>query len=510
MRHILHNFLFLAVLKFITGKNGEFVTSLMDDCSLEETSVICEHSLPQVLPDNVSSVIVKDFLHVRIKNETFTHKSWMTIYFLDITVNLHVKFYLYDYNFSSLKNLKTLGIHSPELTNSDQNHILYGLMKLMSLNLSSCYYLNAAAILNMLETHEESVDTLILDQLAASKDRYLVLDGAFFKLVSKLKIRKLSLSGCNLLFSGSFQITNLSFYLNDFDISNTTLIDISNTSLSTILLKTVLSHLKSLDLSLIKSRFFDIDYGALDKKRLIPICDGSIDNYIGSLFLKVEHLKLNGILSRSVRINNSFFNLSTCISNLKSLQLRSNKLHFLNSTIVWPDTVQLYELDLSSNDLEYLSPFAFGTILSLEVFLLAHNKLYRMSSYMEFQNLLFPFKHLWHLDMSHNQLNKLPFDFFSHNINLTILDLSHNELSSINFKIRHLINLRFLNMEHNKILFIEGSDVSNLALLIETMPKPVEISFAHNPLLCICKSKEFITWLSSYIQVNKKYNYVCT
>ncbi|XP_053387268.1 uncharacterized protein LOC123543886 [Mercenaria mercenaria] len=65
-------------------------------------------------------------------------------------------------------------------------------------------------------------------------------------------------------------------------------------------------------------------------------------------------------------------------------------------------------------------------------------------------------------------------------------------------------------MENNKIHYIDGSDLRNLVFLTENMPKPVEISFSHNPLLCNCQSEAFISWLSSYFETNKRRKYTCT
>ncbi|XP_053387473.1 toll-like receptor 4 [Mercenaria mercenaria] len=506
-------FLFLTVSVFMTDSHEGTKISGMDDCYTEELSVICEHSLPYVLPDNMSRVIVKDFLHAMIKNETFTDITWMSVDLLDITVNHHVNLRLEDYNFYPLTTLKTLGIHSPVLTFKERNqsNILYGLTKLRTLNLSSCNYLSARELLTMLETHNR-LDALILDQFATSSVTIhnLVIDNALIKLISKLEVRKLSLSGCNLLFKGPFQIENLSYYLRDFDISNTTLVVSSGYSELKVLLEGMLYHVKSLDASLIQPRFLNLDYSFLSNKTVNLKCNETTDSLVQRLFYKVENLKLNGILSRSMEITNSFFNLSACNYNLESLQLRSNKLHIFNSTLLWPSKIHLHELDLSLNDLEYLSPFAFGSILSLKRFHLAHNKLYLMASFVEFRYLFFTFKRLLHLDLSHNQLSWLPSTIFSNNINLTEIDLSHNKLASISFEIRHLINLRFLNMENNKIHYIDGSDLRNLVLLTENMPKPVEISFSHNPLLCNCQSEPFISWLSSYFETNKIRKYTCT
>ncbi|XP_053395204.1 toll-like receptor 4 [Mercenaria mercenaria] len=502
MLHILHIFLFVGGVLCMSGTNIGVTFDGNGDCMIEDHSVICRTNLPQVLPKNITKVTVKNFSHDSINQETFKHDSWWSVHYLDVIVNENVEFRLYDYNFYGLKNLETLGIHSSELPFST-NNILKGLLKLQSLNLSSCFHLNTERLVTNLEVHD-NLDTLILDQFGTREGRHIILDNAFFKMISRLSVRKLSLSGTNLLFQGPLNIANLSYSLTDFDISNITFAQNIEPKEGKQVINTVLSKVKILNISHISSRFLPFDYTFMTHTRYSLNCSSNLTSDLLKRFFKVERLEMNHVLSRIVKIKSLYLDISECRISFKSLYLRSNNIHFLNATVKWPRKLNFYELDLSQNNLEYISPYVFGSVPTLERIHLSHNKLYLMASVIEFKFLFSTFKNLWYLDLSNNQLALLPEAIFADTFNLTTLDLSNNHFASISFRIKHLTKLHFLNLENNKIHYIDGVDFSNLLLLIQTMQIPANISFLRNPIVCSCESVSFIKWLSSYVRTRYK------
>ncbi|XP_045157981.2 toll-like receptor 4 isoform X2 [Mercenaria mercenaria] len=509
MLHILHCFLFVAGGLCTSSTNIGITFDGNGDCMIKDHSVICRKDLPQVLPRNITQVRVTNFSHDIINKETFKHGSWWSVNYLDVTVNENVEFRLYDYNFFALKNLETLGMHSSELKFFG-DYILNGLRKLQYLNLSSCFYLTTKTLINNLEAHI-NLDSLILDQFGTRNGRHIILDNAFLKMISRLSIRRLSLSGTNLLLQGPLYVANLSYSLHIVDISNITLAQNNIDSKDgKQVINTVLSKVKILNISQISSRFLPVNYKFMTQTRYSLNCSGNLTNDFLKRVFKVERLKMNHVLSRIVKIKSFYLDISECRINIKSLHLRSNNIHFLNATVKWPRKLNFYELDLSQNKLEYISPYVFGSVPTLAKINLSHNKLYLMASYIEFKFLFSTFKNLWYLDLSNNQLAWLPKAIFANTFNLTTLDLSNNHLASISFRINHLTKLHFLNLENNKIHYIDGVDFSNLLLLIQTMQIPANISFLRNPLVCSCESVSFIKWLSSYVITRYKPHFMCS
>ena len=485
-------FILLAILVHV--KIGTINANKDNDCLVEHSIIICKHSIPTVVPYNISTVIIEDYLQEIISNETFAHESWSFVDLLDITVNQDIDFSLSDHNIF-LTNLKHLGIHSPRFEfKINTPNILEGLPMLKTLNLSSCYYLNALAIVTIVSPLR-SLDTLILDQVAIYGRRLLILDNTFFKTISMKNIRRLSMSGCNLMVKSPFRVTYPQPLLYDLDISNTSFVFESKSDID--IIDFLFSRLKILDSSNLQHRFLQIDYNYLDSYIIENGCDGHYN--LLKLLIKLEHLKINKIFSKSFRANNSFINLTQCKINLKSLQLRSNNIHYFNVTVLWPDDIHLIDVDMSSNGLEYLASSFLGSITSLEVLNISGNNLYHMESLKEFKYLLTNFKKLKHLYLSENHLTVIPSKMFTFNINLTMLDLSYNKLTTISFDLKHLKKLLYLDLRNNDIHYIESVDLNNLKMFVAHSFKGLKIQLEHNPLLCKCETSSFIKWLHVYM-----------
>ncbi|XP_060553769.1 toll-like receptor 4 [Ruditapes philippinarum] len=320
-------------------------------------------------------------------------------------------------------------------------------------------------------------------------------------MIIQKRIRRLSFSGCNLSFNGPINISYQLIDLYDLDISNTTFITQGNISLNGVLMNKLFPSLNNLDASLLQTRLLDINYEFLQKTTNYYGCNES--QLLIRFLFKITDLKINRILSRSVQVNGSFINLSKCQINTQSLQIRSNHLHYLNVTILWPKNTPLINVDLSSNDIEYLSPSFLGSATSLEILNLSDNQLHLMDSLIEFRYLFTKHKKLRHLDISRNSIKLLPLTIFSYNLHLTTLDLSHNKLTSISFNLKNLLQLQFLNLRNNEIYHIDGKELNSLnAFVAESSSQPRVIYFEHNRFICNCKSSRFIKWLHVYMTNN--------
>ena len=485
------SFVWLFTLSGIIG-----TTVAGDDCIVKEVTVICEHSIPLVLPTNTSGVIIKDYLHETISNATFAHESWSTINLLDITVTDDVRFRLLDRNFPLL-NLQNLGIHSPSwrFTNSSA-YVLEGLPRLNTLNLSLCHNFNASDVVTMLFTVEH-LDTLILDQLAIFGARFLYFENTFVETVREKKVRKLSLSGCNLYVQSPFQVRHPLIHLFDFDLSNTTIVFTGGEYITELITEELLPNLKILDLSFLGNRFLSLNLEFVNNVFTPHACFRN--NGFINMLLKVEYIKLNNILLGTVTGNNTLIDFSICKTNVKSVEIRSNNLRYLNVTVLWPkNNTSAVDIDLSSNDLEYLSPSFLGSVTSLEIIKLADNKLHLMESFQEFEHLFTEHKRLQQLDLSKNLLKILPFKIFWHNVDLIMIDLSQNKLTSITFSLKTLVKLKFLNLRNNDISFIDSIQLNDLNIFAIHSSEHFQIHLENNPIICTCESIPFMKWLHLY------------
>ncbi|XP_060552881.1 toll-like receptor 8 isoform X2 [Ruditapes philippinarum] len=486
---------FISLAYLLLQTYGLIEIQMDDDCSLENSMVVCENKIPLVVPSKISGIVIRDYLSDTIVNGTFAHASWSSVDFLDITVNQDVFFQLHDFNFFSLNTLSHLGVHAPYYKFNNETKVFGGLSMLHTLDLSFCRYLDASAIVELLSTVKH-VDTLLLDQIATSGDRFFIFDNVFIKAVHKKKIHKLSMGGCNLLFKDMSYGPNMSMDLYDLDISNTSVIA-QSTLLDQSAIGNLFPKLKVLDLSLLQTRFVDLNYGSVNNISLDDSCTDT-NSYLKYL-LRLENLTLNSILSKPFRANNSFFDLSKCNVNLRSLHLRSNHIYYLNSSILWPEDMYLYDIDMSSNGIEYLSPTILHSVTSLEILNLSNNELHHMQYFKEFSHLFMNHTILRQLVLSRNRLRFLPFTTFSHNTNLIILDLSYNKLTSISFELKHLIKLQFLNLRNNNIYYIDGVELNTLKAFVTDFSKHRKIYLGNNPFICECTSTRFIKWLLVYM-----------
>ena len=494
--------MFIEFLFVISDLNGTFVSGTVDDCTRNNATMTCEHEIPIALPSNIAAVIVKDYLQDRINNESFLHKSWSFIHTLDITINYAVGFRLHDQNFTPLKRLQHLGLHSPFYKFNNLTHVLEGLSNLQTLNLSSCYYLTATAVIKLLNT-VRYLDKLVLDQVATSGERFLILDDKFVKLIRRLKTRTISMSGCNLAIKGPLQVTNVSLNVYDIDVSNTSITIRNNVLINKATLDSLFPKVRNLDISMLQTRFTNVDYSFLENNNYNKQC--TEENGLLHLFLRLEHLKINRVLPKAITANNSFIDLTECKVNLRTLQLKSNHIHYLNITVEWPEDMNLFHIDLSTNDVIYLSPSFLASVTSLEILNLSDNKLHFMESLSELKYMFVNHRNLEHLNISKNGFNVLPSALFSHNYNLLSLDLSYNSLRSISFDLKHLTKLQHINLRHNQIYFIDSQVLGMLkAFIEERKSKYITILFENNPFICTCKSLPFIKWLHERMSIKKE------
>lgn len=109
-------------------------------------------------------------------------------------------------------------------------------------------------------------------------------------------------------------------------------------------------------------------------------------------------------------------------------------------------------LDLSGNNLEYISPAFFVNFTSLKKLVLSNNRLHLMeqNNSSDFRDVLFHIPALTLIDMSHNDLNSIPKTLFDNNTKLEYVLLFENKLSVFSRANNILPNLNDL---HDNLIF---------------------------------------------------------
>ena len=134
----------------------------------------------------------------------------------------------------------------------------------------------------------------------------------------------------------------------------------------------------------------------------------------------------------------------------------------------------------------------------------SYNKLYRMRSEHTWADL---FKHklnLTDINLSYNQLEHLPLNTFSSNLNLKYIRLGGNKFHQITFDITKLVNLQLLNLQLNRIEFFETGSIGFLDFLVDNQQRSgtntnisdrLHVVLQGNPLTCACVAKDFLRWM---------------
>jgi len=176
------------------------------------------------------------------------------------------------------------------------------------------------------------------------------------------------------------------------------------------------------------------------------------------------------------------------------------------------NTVHL--IDVSENKIEYVTPSFVESLIHLKTLILSRNRLFRMQYKKETVELLKPLRELRYLDISSNNLSFIPLNMFSTNKKLKTLQIGFNEFTTIMFDISPLRNLVLLDLQSNEIQSIEGEDLLRLQTYVSwkrhVSKRPLQLSLYRNPIVCKCRSSDFISWLADFSALNKTLNsYSC-
>lgn len=161
-------------------------------------------------------------------------------------------------------------------------------------------------------------------------------------------------------------------------------------------------------------------------------------------------------------------------------------------------------LDISSNDIQELHRNFFCDFHKLNFLNLSSNQLYNLTN---FQFTSSPIKNcvfsMSYLVLTSNQLNFLPFSFFSNFINLKVLRLNKNSISFIeNFVFSNLKQLDMLDLSENKIQSIQPELFDNLNNLRTLNLEKNSMKILPPELLANLKKLELLNLSSNFLSSN--------
>lgn len=183
---------------------------------------------------------------------------------------------------------------------------------------------------------------------------------------------------------------------------------------------------------------------------------------------------------------------------LDTLSLRKNKIKYFNVEFHTLLFQNLSLLDLSDNELTYISPVSFMNLTSLRKLILAYNMLdiMKTESSHDFENVLVHIPNLNHIDMSHNALTSIPATLFRNNTKLEYVLLFGNKLSLFTCDSNFLPSL--IDLHDNVIFNIDRKTILWFKQIFKRKTNNTFIlNLKENTFQCSCQSIEFAQWLES-------------
>ena len=151
----------------------------------------------------------------------------------------------------------------------------------------------------------------------------------------------------------------------------------------------------------------------------------------------------------------------------------------------------LEQLDLSYNQLTRLPNHTYPSFPALQHINFAHNALSHWLNNPPPGNIFVSFSHLQVLDLSFNNITTLPGSIVSHLHHLTTLHLDGNRISDLNqVPLSDMMSLAKLDLSNNSLRHVDTSCLMGMQYL-----EQVDLSF--NPFHCTCKLLPFLQWLNS-------------
>ncbi|XP_052812626.1 P-granule-associated novel protein 1-like [Mya arenaria] len=424
------------------------------------------------------------FVEVFMKNAL-----WTQMQSLDITCAGQQK--LYNRVFMGLGNLTKLGFHNENLFHMG-NDVFQGLDSLKELNFSGQKRLFLIDILPSLRNSDlVYLERVTLSYIQKSYAETLELGFDFFRSLSgsgKRNIKYIDLSHVNIgiLDFASFVHAGLCRSFEEFILRYNHFKNFYNSIVPTCENFKILDISHSLLPNLFDFLLKDIDF----------FCQAM------SFYYNIEEIYMDSMVMSVPIRETSELHFQDCPLRLRKVSLANNRLELINISVSDISNMMkksLSWIDVSGNQIEYLSPRFFSPSVNLKHINLSKNNLGKMQTLHnhDFETFLMNNNELRFLGLAGNNIDKLPLLTLQNKGKLVKLDLSDNRLVDLNFNVDDLRSIQTLNLSNNLMESLSAVLMHKFDLMSTANGSMRHLDISGNPFVCSCddEHRESIEWI---------------
>lgn len=179
---------------------------------------------------------------------------------------------------------------------------------------------------------------------------------------------------------------------------------------------------------------------------------------------------------------------------LREIYVQDNFFYSWNGPIYGVENIEI--ADVSNNYCSYISKSIMKYAIGLRILKASKNNIGKsLATDAEgeiFENTV----SLEFLDLSYNNIFYLSASMFKNMQKLRTLNLQNNQLSSWRVKVDHMKNMKYINLKQNKLTAFDKISRVSFGNLFQLTNLTIDLS--ENQLLCSCDSKEFLEWITHH------------
>uniref|UniRef100_A0A668TJJ7 TIR domain-containing protein n=1 Tax=Oreochromis aureus TaxID=47969 RepID=A0A668TJJ7_OREAU len=417
-------------------------------CRISYSTAICVRSKLRAVPGDIPSTVTGLDLTSNIISTIHASDFKDLVNLTKLDLNSNSISQIESGAFASLSSLETLNLNNNKLVTLGEN-VFDGLSRLIELRI------NQNRIKQVASTSFKSMTSLKLLDISHNKLHHITKVQLLLQHLPHL--RELVISNNDLTTFQSFELTNKSLALQYLDLSknplavfritadvfpNLTWFKIGSPARKKQMIwdvqnKTFLSRVTTLDIS-------ELHLGLGDMERLLESVNSSL-----------TILRMNAMTHNLTAL----INISCTIPTMRTLQLRSNKLSFVNAYL-FKLCINVTELDLTNNQIKYIHDDAFRSLKNLRILTLSKNRLPLVPA--ATRNL----PSLSELDLSTNNISTLDCHDFTNQTKLRKLYLYQNSITALKpCLFKDLKGLETLKLQTNQITKLNGAFKEHLPKL---------------------------------------------